>query len=174
MKQVVRWSSISVALCLMAAVVGCGAPVAKAGHVAPSFSLPSMSTGKTVSLQQLSHGEPIILNAFASWCGPCQQETPELVALAKQYQGKVEVVGINMTSTDNETNARKFVQQYGLPYTVLLDPEGVFMKDYQVVGLPTTFLLSPNGDVEKVIPQMMTSAQMKSLFEDAANLTHQS
>ncbi len=151
-------------------VVGCGAPErtssAAAGKVAspsnqvsdaspqapvaPEFSMPALNGTRAVSLKQLLGKQPILINVWASWCGPCKEETPDLVKLASQYQGKIQVIGVNMTSTDNLKSVKQFVEKFGVKYPVLLDTKGQFESSYGIQGFPTTFLISPDGKVLNV------------------------
>lgn len=139
------------------------------GHMAPSFSLPMLNGTQTVSLQDLlNKKEPILLNAWASWCPPCQMETPDLVKMSKQYQGKVQFIGIDMTTQENHlSDAVAFVKKYKIPYTVLKDPQGQFMNAYALQGFPTTFFVSPSGKIINVQFGMMTSTQMKQMIDQA-------
>ena len=137
------------------------------GQTASSFSLPNLK-GSNTSLQQiLTKHEPVVLNAWASWCYPCQQETPDLVALSKKYAGKVEFVGVNMTYDDSVSGARSFVQKYHIPYTVALDKTGAFAKSYQIVGYPTTFIVSPSGKIDAVHIGILTKSQMQNMIQQA-------
>lgn len=166
---------IAVVSVLFPLVTGCGGPTVAPtpGHEAPPFTLSTLS-GETVDLSSLLRNhKPIVLNAWASWCGPCTEETPDLVKLAKAYQGRVQVVGINMTSTDNVGDAKAFVRQYHIPYTVLLDPYGKFLTNYLVQGFPTTFLISPTGRVIRVDKGAMSSQAMQALFQQASALQYQ-
>ncbi|MCL6633361.1 MAG: TlpA family protein disulfide reductase, partial [Alicyclobacillus herbarius] len=119
------------------------------GHTAPSFTLGTLDDpNRTVSLADLlKHGEPVVINAWASWCPPCAAETPRLVQMAEQYRGRIQLVGINMTADDKLASARSFAKKYHIPYLLLADTDGAFAKAYQIEGSPTTFLVDHNGQV---------------------------
>lgn len=154
--------------------IAAGQPVPKSplvGKTAPKFSLPTLDQKSTVSLNQLLGNKILVINAWASWCYPCQQETPDLVAMSKKYTGKVEFVGINMTSDDSVTDAKSFVHKYGISYPVLLDTKGAFSHDYQVIGYPTTFIVAPNGTIVNVHIGILTKNQMQQLINEAMNGT---
>lgn len=139
------------------------------GKLAPNFTLNTLDGHGTMTLKDLKgKGEPILLNAWASWCPPCQQETPDLEEMSKEYAGKMEFVGINMTS-DNDTvsNAKGFVQKYHITYPILLDLKGTFSKAYKIIGYPTTFILSPSGKVLSVHLGELTKAQIRQLYIQA-------
>lgn len=139
------------------------------GHPAPSFDLPLLDGQGSVSLSSLlGKGKPILLNAWASWCPPCQMETPDLVTMSKKYKGQMEFIGVDMTTQEsNVQNAKAFVQKYNIPYTVLMDPKGTFMNAYALQGFPTTFILDPKGKILNVEFGMMTKTQMQQVIEKA-------
>ncbi|MCL6445073.1 MAG: TlpA family protein disulfide reductase [Alicyclobacillus sp.] len=164
------WAAAGV---MLLAITAC-APVSAApipGHPAPAFNLPLLGASRSVSLQDLlAQHKPIIVNAWASWCGPCKMETPDLVQHAHAYTGRVLVVGVNMTAQDSVTDAQAFVQKYHIDYAVLMDPQGKFLDAYHIQGFPTTFLLAPNGSVVKVVVGTMSKTTMAQLFTKAAQL----
>jgi cytochrome c biogenesis protein CcmG, thiol:disulfide interchange protein DsbE len=139
------------------------------GSQAPGFSLNDMTSGNQVSLKaMLSSGKPVIVNTFASWCGPCNKEAPALESLAKQYRDKVMFVGVNITAGDSLENVKKFVQKYKLTYPILLDSKGDFANDYGVVALPTTYVISAKGNLLSVRQGELSTEQAKALFDSAA------
>ncbi|QSO46405.1 TlpA family protein disulfide reductase [Alicyclobacillus mengziensis] len=136
------------------------------GSVAPGFTLQNINGTGTVSLKQLlSKGKPILVNAWASWCPPCNMETPDLVKMSRKYGSKVEFVGVNLTMMDNVKDAKSFVNKYSIPYTVLLDSKGSFENNYTVIAEPTTFLISPQGRILDINIGMMSATQMQQLIQ---------
>ncbi|MCY0876806.1 MAG: TlpA disulfide reductase family protein [Firmicutes bacterium] len=120
-----------------------------AGQQAPSFSLLTINH-KRISLSSLLGKKPIIINAWASWCPPCQQETPEFVKAAKKYGHDITFVGVNLTSIDSVSKARDFAHKYHIPYPILLDTKGTFRQAYTVIAEPMTFVLTRKGRVVMV------------------------
>lgn len=114
----------------------------------PAFSLAPLeglvADGKPVpgfSNEDLK-GRVTIVNVWASWCGPCRQEHPLLVDLAKDPS--IRVVGINQK--DNPDNARRFLGALGNPYAAVgVDPNGRASIDWGVYGVPETFIVGPDG-----------------------------
>jgi thiol-disulfide isomerase/thioredoxin len=131
-----------VALGLVAIVVaGCGSSgVASAGVTLKGTTL----SGAPFDLTTY-RGKPTVINVFASWCPPCNDEAPELVAVAKANPG-VGFVGID--TGDEKANGQGFVDQYGVPYPVVFDSDGAIAKQLGAKYLPTTIFLDANG-VEK-------------------------
>ncbi|RIV21842.1 TlpA family protein disulfide reductase [Alicyclobacillaceae bacterium I2511] len=116
------------------------------GYHLPSFTLTNLATQQAVTVSGQS-GKPMLINFWASWCPPCQEETPDLVAAYKQYGKKVEFIGVDLTVQDSLSNVKNFVQQYGVPYTVLLDQNGSTAQQFQVVGIPTSLFVDSAGQI---------------------------
>ncbi|HEY2978446.1 MAG TPA: DsbE family thiol:disulfide interchange protein [Burkholderiaceae bacterium] len=109
---------------------------------APAFALPRLDDdAKTMRRDDLL-GKAWVLNVWASWCGPCRDEHPQVLALAR---GKyAPIVGLNYK--DARADARGWLQQLGDPYTVSLsDSDGRTGIDYGVYGVPETFVIDKSG-----------------------------
>jgi cytochrome c biogenesis protein CcmG, thiol:disulfide interchange protein DsbE len=116
---------------------------APVGRPAPDFTRPMLSGG-ALSLHSL-RGKPIVLNFWASWCGPCLAETPLLVRLEKVY-GPRGVVFVGADVTDDVSDARRFVGQHHVDYLVIRADDRM-VRVYGVVGLPTTVFIRADGVV---------------------------
>jgi len=132
----------AVASLIAIALVASG-PAAPAGAAAdpaaPTFSLPVLGqSAQKISLSDYA-GEPLIVNFFASWCEPCQQETPLLARFYRAEHAKVAIVGLD--ENDVLGSAMSFTHQEGVGYPVGFDPEVVAASAYGVAGLPQTFFL---------------------------------
>jgi peroxiredoxin len=110
---------------------------------APSFTLQSRD-GKTVSLADLK-GQVVMVNFWATWCGPCRQEMPHLEALYERYNSLgFTLLGVNVE--DNPEGAKKWLAENGpVTFPVLLDPKNQVSKLYKVVTMPTTVLVARDG-----------------------------
>jgi cytochrome c biogenesis protein CcmG, thiol:disulfide interchange protein DsbE len=134
-----------IAIALVAS--GSGAPAGAAAApdpAAPAFSLSLLSqsggqSGQKVSLADYA-GRPLIVNFFASWCQPCQQETPLLARFYRAEHGRVALVGLD--ENDVLSSARSFTHKEGVSYPVGFDPETVAASAYGVAALPQTFFLN--------------------------------
>jgi peroxiredoxin len=113
---------------------------------APGFSLASLD-GRTVSLSDYA-GKKVVVSYWASWCGPCKLEMPELRDFYKQYHkadSDFEILAISIDQ--NRSDAEKYASAEKLPFPVLLDPESRTADKYAVEGIPTMFVVGKDGKV---------------------------
>ena len=144
--------TVIVTLCVVGSLTGIalasaasGQPTKPAEPAASTFSLPALDqSGPQVSLRSYQ-GQPLIVNFFASWCDPCQKETPLLAMFYRTEHGRVPIVGLD--ENDVRTNAMSFTQRYGVGYPVGFDPTAVAATAYGVIALPQTFFLNARHHV---------------------------
>ncbi|MFL5348020.1 MAG: TlpA family protein disulfide reductase [Hyalangium sp.] len=117
-------------------------PFMLAGKPAPPFTLRALDSGKPVSLEQFK-GHPVVINFWASWCGPCRQEHPVLTWGARELGNQAVFLGIIFE--DTEDNAREVLQEEGAPFPQLVDPRSRTSVDYGVAGVPETYFIDANG-----------------------------
>lgn len=111
---------------------------------APDFTLKSHS-GRNVKLSEL-RGEVVLINFWASWCGPCRQEMPLLDELHNQYKALgFTVLGVNVE--EDTYQARKLLKDMPVSFPVLFDDSSVVSKQYDVVAMPSTVLVDRNGNM---------------------------
>ena len=111
---------------------------------APPFAVKGMD-GKTVSLAG-SHGKVVLLNFWATWCGPCRMEVPDLVELQKKYQDRLQVIGLVIDDADEEA-VRKFAKRYSINYPVAMATDEMRFQFGGVPALPTSFIIDAQGRV---------------------------
>jgi len=104
--------------------------------------------GNAVNLSQY-FGKPLVLNFWASWCGPCQIEMPDFQAKYKELGSEVNFVMVNMTDGQRETveTASKFIDMNGFEFPVFYDTTGEAAYVYQAYSLPTTYFIDAGGHV---------------------------
>jgi len=115
---------------------------------AKDFSLPSLNGDKRVELRGFQ-GKPVVINFWASWCGPCRDEMPFLEKAWKEYKEKG-VVFIGIDVLDDEKNAKDFLSSLGVSYTNLKDQSGEVANMYGVVGLPATIFINREGKMTRI------------------------
>ena len=125
--------------------------VVPVGSVAPNFTLPSVTGGAPVELDALGvrRHHPVVLNFFASWCVPCQKETPLLAETAATQQAKGSVVQfVGVDAADKPADAVPFIQKAGITYPVGQDATlRVTASVYGLNGEPNTFFIVESGVV---------------------------
>ena len=117
------------------------------GHAAPDFALKS-STGVNLRLSEY-RGDVVMINFWATWCGPCRQEMPLLDELYSRYQRVgFRLLGVNID--DDSRRAMKMVEELGVDFPVLFDARKEVSKLYEVEAMPATVLVDRDGTVRYV------------------------
>lgn len=114
------------------------------GNPAPEYAA-RMLDGDTLTLNQL-RGSVVLLNVWATWCGPCVREMPGLEALHRKYreQGLV-VLGASIDRRSAERDVRRFLESNDIGFTILLDPDQNVTQRFRTLGVPETFLIGRDG-----------------------------
>jgi peroxiredoxin len=114
---------------------------------APDFSLPSNS-GKAMKLSE-QRGNVVMLNFWASWCGPCRQEMPLLDAMSQRYSAAGFVL-LGIDVEEDNTDAKKIIKDLKISYPVLFDTENKVSKLYSVETMPTTVMVDKKGQIRYI------------------------
>ncbi|MBL0386563.1 TlpA family protein disulfide reductase [Tumebacillus sp. ITR2] len=139
-------------------------PAPQSGYRAPAFALGALDSDKVVKLADLQ-GKPVVVNFWASWCGPCRSETPDLQATYEKYRDQVNFFAINLTSQDDLKNANKFLQELQISVPVLKDVDGAAQLAYKVNSVPTTFVIDRKGVVRERREGALTKIQMDGMVQ---------
>jgi thiol-disulfide isomerase/thioredoxin len=110
---------------------------------APDFKLTTLD-GKPLALAALQ-GKVVLLNFWATWCGPCRAEIPDLVALQERYKDRLQIIGLNVD--DEEADIKQYVQETGINYPVAMTSNEVRIQFGGIPALPTSFVLDTEGRV---------------------------
>jgi cytochrome c biogenesis protein CcmG, thiol:disulfide interchange protein DsbE len=123
----------------------------RAGEAAPDFSL-VLDDGRFLRLSDLQ-GQPVIVNFWATWCGPCRMEMPELVNAANADQ---DLVVLAVDVQEAFTPVEKFAAEFEMSMPVVLDSNGKVRNLYRVPGLPTTYFVDRAGKIASVVVGPLT------------------
>ncbi len=132
---------------------------------APDFTLKTLD-GQEIILSQLK-GKVVLLDFWATWCGPCREAIPHLIQLYKAYrENGFEVIGMSLDKGDGEV-VRNFAKSMDIPYPIVMAPEEV-VRNYRVTSIPTTFILDKEGKIRQRITGFNSaiSQQINSLVTD--------
>ena len=125
------------------------------GKTAPNFALQTLD-GEMVQLEDF-RGQPIFLNFWATWCQPCLVEHPILQAGARQFDGRVQFLGV--VYHDDTAKIQRFIDAKGEWGPTLLDHDGSVAVSYGVYGAPETFFIDANGIIVDSILERMPDTQ---------------
>jgi cytochrome c biogenesis protein CcmG/thiol:disulfide interchange protein DsbE len=120
--------------------------------------------GKPVQLAAL-RGKAVWLNFWASWCPPCQSETPILRDLADRYRARgLVVVGVSVQESSAD-NVRAYARRYQLGYTIAADVTGAVYAAYRLNGIPSSFFIGPEGAIRSIVLAPLTEARAVAQIE---------
>ncbi|MGH2684939.1 MAG: TlpA family protein disulfide reductase [Actinomycetota bacterium] len=135
-----------IAVALWVAGGGTSAPLTTSGKgAAPAFELPDVRDGAPAVRLADYRGTPVVVNFFASWCGPCIREMPAFARVAADVDGQVAFVGVN--HQDSRRLGLELLDETGVRYPAAYDPDGSVAADYGLIGMPTTVFVSGDGEI---------------------------
>ena len=132
------------------------------GKVAPDFELSKLD-GTKVKLSDLK-GKKVIVNFWATWCGPCQREMPDMQEFYNKYQKDVEILAVNYTASEGsegKEKVRKFAEEKGVTFPILLDTDIKVTTTYKVIMIPTSYFVDTNGVIQDKFIGPMTVQEME-------------
>lgn len=134
-------------------ITGCSSAVVsaapEAGKPAPDFEYPD-AQGKTVSLNDLK-GKVVVINFWATWCGPCRQEMPLIDALANNDDNEeLGIVLLSINVGESRDAVLEYMETYGYSFDVILDSNNVISSKYNIRYIPTTFFIGRDGVINSV------------------------
>ncbi len=135
------------------------------GAPAPDFRLTTIE-GKSVSLADY-RGKTLVVNVWGTWCPPCREETPDLIATAKKLSAKGEVAFLGVDTTESAPIVRAFVASKGVPYPQAIDGQQSFAKAYDIRAFPTTLVIGPDGVLRARYIDNIAAATLTGLVDDA-------
>jgi cytochrome c biogenesis protein CcmG, thiol:disulfide interchange protein DsbE len=130
---------------------------------APDFVLTTLE-GSEMKLSALS-GNVVVINFWASWCGPCRDEAPALEAVWQRYQDQGVVV-MGVAYTDTESDARAFMDEFNATYPVGLDVGTRISELYNIQGVPETFIVDRDGRVVRFYKMPISEAELSRALDE--------
>lgn len=133
----------------------------------PDFELTTLD-GDLVKLSDLK-GKKVMLNFWASWCGPCKAEMPHMQTYYEKHKddGDFEMIAVNLSTSERRGHEGivEFVEEYGLTFPIPLDEDGKVGDMYSVISIPTTYMLSTDGTIAQKIIGPMDENMMRDLID---------
>ncbi len=144
----IRKAFLASAIIIILLICGCGGQEDRGGpasRAAPDFTLKDLN-GDVCRLADF-RGRVVLLNFFATWCGPCRQELPDFVRLYERFKDKgLEIIGVSLDQ-EGEAVLRPFIRQYGITFPIVLGTREVVLNYGGIKGIPTTFIIDHNGAI---------------------------
>ncbi|KGX85958.1 thiol-disulfide oxidoreductase [Pontibacillus litoralis JSM 072002] len=140
--------------------------VLQVGDEAPNFELPTMNINNKETLKLEDYkGQGVMLNFWATYCGPCKEEMPYMQQLYPAYKEKgVEIIAINLDKS--KLVVEQFLDEYGLTFPVVQDTTSEVMQLYDVGALPASYFVGPDGKIEHKIIGALTLENLEGYLQD--------
>ena len=135
-------------------------------HSAPALKGKTFD-GTALALRSIEQGKVVVLNVWASWCGPCREESPMLGAAAKTYAAQG-VVFVGIDEADTASAGRAFATSAGMTYPSFVDPQGALLSKLKMLpqmGIPSTLVLDNRGRIAARVIGPTTAAQLKQVLD---------
>jgi cytochrome c biogenesis protein CcmG, thiol:disulfide interchange protein DsbE len=146
-----RRSLVTVLSCALLALTACGSsggPMSAGGRLPTDpYALPEFDKAAYDKMLVRQRGTPVLVNIWASWCGPCRKEAPFLAAASRAYGDRVRFVGVDIL--DARDSARAFMHESGWTYPSVYDPNGAIRDGLGVLGQPATLFYDADGTLVK-------------------------
>ena len=131
---------------------------------APNFTLGRLDRGGRLQLAALK-GKPVVLNFWASWCYPCNQEAKTLESASRQWSGKATLVGVDVRDATGE--ARTFLRHHGITYPAVHDSNDKMWPTWGLTGVPETFFVDRRGRVIAHVMGQISASDLRQGIEEA-------
>lgn len=112
------------------------------------------------------NGHPVLVNIWASWCDPCIQEAPSLIAAHQKYGDQVRFIGVD--AQDDRSGATTFIDRHAVPYPSVFDPSNQIAVSYGLFSPPDTLFFDRNGTLVKTVPGLISSEDLDTNLQAIA------
>ena len=113
-------------------------------------------------------GKPVVVNFWATWCEPCKEEMPRIVAAARRYAGRVHFLGVDVE--DDLGAAASFARRYEMTFRSLADPDGKIRRAQRLLGLPVTQFYSSDGELNFMHNGEISAQELEEKIQDVLAL----
>ena len=137
------------------------APAPLPGYSAPDFTLVTIQ-GEEIQLAD-TIGQPVVVNFWATWCGPCRAEMPDFQRASERLAGQALILGVNQRESPDQIT--QFALSVGVDYPLLVDASGDINRLYRVRALPTTVFIDRQGIIDEVYTGVMTQAVLEDRLQ---------
>jgi len=151
-----QWAVVAIVIVALAGGLGAASHFMKddlfpvtIGSAAPDFRAKVLGENRYKTFADYK-GQVVLLNIWATWCGPCKDEIPSLQRLQQAYGSKgLKLVAVSIDDYVNEDSIRAYAKNFGVTFEVLHDPTHEIERAYQTTGYPETFVIGPEGTIRK-------------------------
>ncbi len=144
-------------------------PQQQQSQKAPDFELKTLD-GKLVKLSDYK-GKVVILDFWATWCGPCRRGVPDLVEIQKQFNDDLVVIGISLDQENTQNQLQPFIDNYNINYPVVIWNEKVVQDYGNISAIPTSFIINKDGEIINrfvgLMPKETIIQQINSLLKES-------
>jgi thiol-disulfide isomerase/thioredoxin len=147
LRRAIRYAATAVFLCFLCIPAGAQQPTirfVRNPDPAPDFKLNTLER-KALSLADYKN-KVVLLNFWATWCGPCRAEVPDLIELQNKYKDRLQIIGL-VVDDEDEAAIKKFAAEFGINYPVALATDAMRLEYGGIPALPTSFVLDAQGRI---------------------------
>lgn len=161
----IAWHRIGWRIIILASLflLACGAETTAPLETAPALSFATFDGGR-FALDD-TRGSIVVLNFWASWCGPCRTEMPAFDTAAHRYHERGVVV-VGLATKDNENAAQTFAREIGATYILGFDQGDAIAANYSIYGLPSTLFIDRNGKIARRVPGILSETQLTAYIDE--------
>jgi cytochrome c biogenesis protein CcmG/thiol:disulfide interchange protein DsbE len=123
-------------------------------------TLPEMDPDTFAAMVEQQRGTPLVVNFWASWCTPCKEETPDLVAAHARWGDQVQFVGVDLS--DDRTGATAFIADYGVSYPSVFDPTNAIAVGYGLFSPPATLFFDADGALQATVAGQISASDLEA------------
>ena len=166
-----RSAPVLLACALLVVLAACGGDEQAA---APSASLlpqsatelPTMDPATFAAMVAQQRGTPVVVNFWGSWCPPCKEETPDLVAAHRRWGDTVRFIGVDLS--DNRDGATSFINEFRVRYPSVFDPSNAIAVSYGLFSPPATLFFDATGTLVETVPGQISAQDLEANIEAIA------